>query len=93
MRFSALMIASVLAVGMLPAVAFADPAQSGDASQASTTNPDQIVCRATPPPTGSRLGGGRECHTQRDWDQMQKDARRALEEKQMLGLQGSPPGN
>jgi hypothetical protein len=84
MRFSALLIASSLAVGVLPGVAFADPAQSADPAQASNSDPNQIVCKSLPPPTGTRLGGGRECHTQRDWDNQMKEAQRVLQEKQAL---------
>jgi len=91
MRVSAFVIVSCLAVGVLPGVAFADPAQAGDTTQASNSNLDEIVCKNLPAPTGSRLGGGRECHTQRDWDNRMKEAQRVLQEKQ--ALRSGPTGN
>ncbi len=57
-------------------------------SQAS--NPDEIVCRMSPPTTGSRLGGGRECHAQREWDQRMHDEQRMLEHNQSVNWK--PPG-
>ena len=92
MRFSVLLVASVLAAGILPTATFADPAQTGDTAQNPSSNPDQIVCRRTAPPTGSRLGGGRECHSQREWDQRAEEARKALQEDQMRGLTAGQPG-
>jgi len=93
MRFSALLVVTVLAAGAPPATAFADPpAQSGDTAQNATTDQDQIVCRRVAPPTGSRLGGGRECHSQREWDQRARDAQKELQENQMRGLTAGQPG-
>ena len=57
-----------------------------------TSDPDEIVCQMTPPRTGSRLGGSRECHTQRDWDRHRKESRAILSGMQMRGLQGATPG-
>jgi hypothetical protein len=57
-------------------------------SQAS--NPDEVVCRMSAPTTGSRLGGGRECHTQRAWDARQQESQRALVSAQKTGLIGKP---
>jgi hypothetical protein len=51
----------------------------------SGVNLDEVVCKNSPPPTGSRLGGGRECHTQREWNQRQQDAQRALVRLQTIG--------
>jgi len=105
MRLSAFAVALSLAIGVLPGVAFADPAQStpaqaapvqatpvqpapvqvSDANQASTHDPDEIVCRMEPPPTGTRLGGRRVCHTQHDWDMQMKAAQRLTAEKQQVG--------
>jgi len=92
MRLSVLLVASAAAVTLMPSLGLADPAQAVVAPQA-TADADQIVCKMTAPPTGSRLGGGRECHTQRDWDQRQKDAQKSVEDKQKLGLQGGIPSN
>jgi hypothetical protein len=61
------------------------PVKMSDASQASTSDPDQIVCRMEPPPTGTRLGGRRVCHTQHDWDEQMKAAQRLTMDKQQVG--------
>ena len=53
----------------------APAAQAASAtSDNSGVNLDEIVCRNTPAPTGSRLGGGRECHSVRQWNQREKEA-------------------
>ncbi len=65
MRVQVLVAVSVLAAALLPAGAYSDPAQPAGPPQASDSDLDQVVCRVTPPPTGTRLGGGHECHTQR----------------------------
>ena len=73
-----------------PAAAAAAPAPTVQApatpvvSQAS--NPDEVVCRMSAPTTGSRLGGGRECHTQRAWDARQQESQRALVNAQKVGF-------
>jgi hypothetical protein len=46
---------------------------------------NEIVCRTAPPAIGSRLGGGRECHTQRQWNQRQREDQRMLQRLQTLG--------
>jgi hypothetical protein len=57
-------------------------------------NLDRIECRSSPPPTGTRLGASRECHTVREWNVRQQDSQQKLQETQMhadMGLAG-PPG-
>ncbi|HEY3778102.1 MAG TPA: hypothetical protein VGL35_08580 [Rhizomicrobium sp.] len=73
----------------------ATPAQTAPAPIATTSgeNLDQVVCRSSPPPTGTRLGATRECHTQRVWNQRQEDSQRMLSQTQMGGLQSTPPGH
>lgn len=69
------------------------------ADESSPSNPDEVVCRMTPPMTGTRLGGARECHTAREWERRQRESQRILEGSQRSGLQGlatssmSKPGN
>jgi hypothetical protein len=93
MRNSAFLLGASAAVLLFSTVAYADPAGTTTAPAAtSTTNPDEIVCRNSPPPTGSRLGGGRECHTQREWDQRAKDAQQATMMGEMKGLGGAGLG-
>jgi hypothetical protein len=50
-------------------------------------NLDEIVCKTSPPETGTRLGGSRECHTVRDWNTRQKNAQAVLAHDQSLGMQ------
>ena len=38
-----------------------------------SANLDQTICKIGPPPTGTRLGGSRECHTAREWDDRQQE--------------------
>lgn len=49
---------------------------------------DRIVCRAEPPRTGSRLGGARECHTVREWDDFRKASQSSLDNIQVRALSG-----
>lgn len=86
MRMRVLLAAAAVAVS-LPVAAFSDSAPPASPAQAAGSDPDQIVCKTTPPVTGSRLGGGRECHTQREWDDREKASQRDLMDKQMHGLQ------
>ena len=60
---------------------------------ASESNPDEIVCKMSAPTTGTRLGGGRECHTAREWEDQQKRSQENVRNTQMHGLQpGRMPG-
>lgn len=64
-------------------------AQAAPAAAASSaSDPDEVVCRMTPPATGSRLGGARECQTAREWDRRRQESQRILESSQRSGLQG-----
>jgi hypothetical protein len=54
--------------------------------QAAKVNLDEIICRAALPATGSRIGGGRECHTLRQWNQRQREDQRMLQRMQSVGL-------
>jgi hypothetical protein len=55
---------------------------------ASSAGPDQIVCKDMPPKTGSRLGGGRECHTQRQWNRMQAESQELTRRQERTGYSG-----
>jgi hypothetical protein len=90
---STLLLAPMLATAQdsaAPAVTAAPPATAAPATAASSgnggaTNLDEIVCKQRPPKTGSRLGGGRECHTVRQWNQWQIDSQNALMHQQQMG--------
>jgi hypothetical protein len=49
-------------------------------------NLDEIVCRSSPPTTGTRLGGGRECHTVRQWNEREREDQRILQQQQSVGM-------
>ncbi len=88
MRVSSVVIGSSVALFLLSTVSFADPTQpAGTAAAAPANDPDEIVCKLTAAPTGTRLGGGRECHTQRDWNVHEKEAQKVTQDKQIRSLQ------
>ena len=90
------------AATMAQAAAPAAPAQAMPAAPqqqmaqtpapASQSNLDEIVCKSTPPPTGSRLGGGRECHTVREWNDRTRQSQSLLGASQLGGLTSATPG-
>lgn len=49
---------------------------------------DQIVCKEKPPEIGSRLGGGRECHTQRQWNQRMRESQDITRHQEQTGFIG-----
>jgi hypothetical protein len=63
----------------------AAPANSG-------ANLDQIECRTGTPPTGTRLGATRECHTVREWNKRQQDSQDIMRRTQAMGEEGMVPG-
>ena len=65
-----------------PAAA-APAAPVAEASSQSDLN--EIVCKSLPPATGTRLGGGRECHTVREWNERQREDQRMLQQQQVVG--------
>lgn len=87
MRVKALLMALAMAAALAPGSVLADPAQSSNTEQTPSPDADQVVCKTSPPPIGSRLGGGRECHTKREWDQRAQESQKDLQDKQMHGLQ------
>ena len=54
---------------------------------------DEMVCRMSPATTGTRLGGGRECHKKREWDQREYDAQRAVQQQQRQSFSWKPQGS
>ncbi|HEX4156841.1 MAG TPA: hypothetical protein VHY79_00060 [Rhizomicrobium sp.] len=62
--------------------------------QPTADNLYAIECRSSPPPTGTRLGATRECHTVHEWNERQQDSQDKLQltqEHALMGLAG-PPG-
>ena len=78
---------------MAPDAAASAPLAAGApataASASTSADLDKIECRTTAPPTGTRLGGGRECHTVRQWNERMQDSQRALIKEQQTGFRGS----
>jgi hypothetical protein len=61
-------------------------------SQPTTNNRDVIVCKRVPSATGTRLGSTKECHTQGEWDDRQRQDREMTEGAQKSDMRGSPGG-
>jgi hypothetical protein len=76
---------SVAAATAAPAATAAAAAPAPTSGNGGAANLDEVICKQTPPKTGSRLGGGRECHTVRQWNQWQIDSRNALMHQQQMG--------
>ena len=82
--------AALAAILFVPTIVFADqdqpaaapPAATQPPASTETTGRDEIICKTEPPPTGTRLGGGRECHTQQEWDSRMHETQKALEKLQ-----------
>lgn len=55
-------------------------------TESSSVNLDEIVCRNEPPHTGTRLGGGRECHTVREWNQRERESQDITRRQQVTGF-------
>jgi hypothetical protein len=53
---------------------------------------DDILCQIVPPTTGTRLGGGRECHKRREWVQRQHDAEAITRAHERIGYIWAPKG-
>ena len=68
------------------AAAATAPASVPEQSAGMGVNLDEIVCKNEPATTGSRLGGGRECHTVREWNQRQKEAQDITRMQERTGL-------
>jgi len=72
----------------------ADTTGAQSATPAATDpDADKVVCRSMDPPTGSRLGARRECHTQREWDQMQRQNQQEIQRAQSMGMTSAIPGH
>jgi hypothetical protein len=70
------------------ALAEPTPAPAGDVQN----DLNRIVCKSTSAPTGTRLGAGRTCRTQREWDEIRKQDEAALKDLQTKGLDSKLPG-
>jgi hypothetical protein len=58
-----------------------------------STNPDRIICRQQPAPTGSHIQqDARVCHTWAQWQQIEKNAQSAIRRGQRTPGQGNRTG-
>lgn len=103
MKIVALMLLGAAVI----APAFADDAAPGNAGFPTTTTApkaqgeatsddsylDKVVCKTFPPPTGTMLGKRKECHTEREWRDMQNNSRNRVNDMQQKGGgYGGPSG-
>lgn len=65
-----------------PASSTATPAAAPMAAPVAASDPDRMVCRTMDAKTGSRIGGRRECRTQREWDDIRHQSEHELEKMQ-----------
>lgn len=89
-----ILAAGLLALGAASAVAQdAAPATAPTAATAATAagapaktaesvtvDANRISCVASDPPTGSRLGAHRTCHTQAEWDRIRADSAMTMQD-------------
>ncbi|MGZ6027606.1 MAG: hypothetical protein ACXWKU_21530 [Caulobacteraceae bacterium] len=67
------------------------PAQAQVAATTQTNDLDKMVCKRITP-TGTRLGGEKVCKTRREWLDITRQSRDALDSNVNRGLQENPPG-
>lgn len=99
MRKFGLLLVSVTGLMVCSAGAMASIATSADsaptatdATQASATaDPNKMVCKTMPPPTGTRLGSRHECHTQAEWDERMREDQKKTSQIQNAGYQDHIP--
>lgn len=77
-------LAIIAAAGLLfsASAAFA----GSDQDQSTQPDPNEIVCRAGTPVTGSHLPGPRECHTRKQWDDMQRHTQDGVSQMQVRSM-------
>ena len=69
----------------------AGAAYAGDASD-NGSNTDPMICKTTPPPTGTRLGGRRVCMTASEWRSQREADQQALSHQQNQSQYNQVPG-
>jgi hypothetical protein len=74
------------------AQALADPAITDPpAPAAATSGDDKLICRNRHV-IGSRIAVARDCHTQREWNEITRAARDYTNGQQLKGLEAGHPG-
>jgi len=78
---------AAVAASPAPAVAaYRAPAAAAQQSAESTANLDEVVCKDQAPATGTRLGGGRECHSVREWNRREREAQELTRHQERGGM-------
>ena len=97
--FSSAMLFSLFAAAdqtpalVAPAGTVASAAPTAAAvADSSSVNLDEVVCRPIAAPTGSRLGGGRECHSVREWNQRERQAQDLTRQQERMGFNAKASG-
>lgn len=94
-RFSGVsMRNSVFVVALLAglaAPAFAQAQQSGEPSS-DEAHMNEVVCKKQPPPTGSRLPGKTVCLSNREWQAIWDESKRATNGMQNKSISNGPTG-
>lgn len=92
LKFMAIATASLLiAVPASAQTAPAAPAPSSSSSTDKAKDPNRIICERQDE-IGSRLGGGKVCHTAAEWDQLRKANREQVEDWQRTQTSTGKPG-
>jgi hypothetical protein len=81
-----LLAATVAGFSMTPTVADSGATSPKQVAEAAG-NPNTVVCRVVPAPTGTMLGGRRECRTAREWVAIHHDAARQVDDAQQTADQ------
>jgi hypothetical protein len=68
----------------------AGAATSQGAATADDSYLDNVVCKVFPPPTGTRLGTRKICHTEREWRDITRRSQEDLSKRQTF--HNSRPG-
>ena len=70
------------------------PAMALNKSDPNSTDPDRIICRQLPPPTGSHISTDKEvCHTWAQWQEIEKRSQEAIRQGQRMPGQGGGSTN
>ena len=92
-RFAIGMLGAGLLFAAVPAVAGEATTAPNVATAASGTDPDQVVCVQMQAPTGSRIGGGMQCHTVKEWADLQRSGADQMNMIPRDGLGAGAPGS
>ena len=83
MRIGVFAAAILLSAASFPVIVHSEPAQTVEPAQTAPSDPDKLVCKTTGMSiTGTRFGGHRECHTEREWSALENPALKDPTDKQ-----------